>query len=262
MPIPRSLLYCISRFLIVTLGLSSVPACATTVVALIDKRHHRVVLGVDGIVGRYYAGTTDPGCKLIVKPGCAFAMAGFLEKQQPVFRLQDLGEQACALPGTLKDKADGFFTVANDPVNSIAQYLRENEPKFYADTFSRNGGEFVYLVFAGTENGAAVAYARGYKIAPDGTVKQVSSDITGNGASGVFAGFTEHIAAYLKAHPKWAHADTATTVRKLLQMEATAHPEAVGQPFSILTVDHKGRQKWIDPGACPAIGAIAPAATP
>lgn len=233
--------------------LNPVLAEATTVVALIDQRHHRVVLAVDGMVEQVYAGTTDQQCKLVVQPACAFAMAGFLDKQQPHFNLQELGEAACQLPGSLKDKADGFARIAGEPVNSIAAYLRENEPKFYTDTFNRNGGEFAYVVFAGVENGTPVAYARGFKIAADGSIKPVASDITGEGATGFFAGFNDRIAAYLKAHKKWAHGNTVALARKLVQLEIAAHPDAVGPPISILTVDRKGKQKWAQAGVCPAL---------
>ncbi len=231
-------------------GLQPFPAFATTVVALVDKHHHRIVLAVDGQVGRHYAQTTAEECKLIVNPGCAFAMAGFLDKPKPYFHLGDLGEAACQISGSLKDQADGFLEIAKDPVISIVQYLRVNEPDFYAD---RNNGEFVYVVFAGTENGSPVAYARGFKIASDGSVNAVSNDVTMTGAAGFFAGYNDHIATYLKAHPNWSHKDIVTTARKLIELEIAAHPDGVGPPISILTVDSKGKQKWVDAGACPAI---------
>jgi hypothetical protein len=235
------------------------PAAATTVVALIDKRHHRVVLASDSLIGRYYAGTTNQDCKLIVKPDCAFAMAGFLDKPDPYFHLQDLGDAACQVQGTLKDKADGFLEIAKDPVTSIAQYLHDNEPKFYSDTFSRNGGEFAFVVFAGAENGKPVAYARGFKIAGDGSVNAISNDITGSGASGFFAGVTDHIAAFLKANPNWTHLDTVALARKLVDLEIAAHPDSVGPPVSILTADRKGKQKWINQGVCAALPNVQPA---
>ena len=181
-----------------------------------------VILADDGMVGQYYAGTTQPTCKLIVMPDCAFAMAGLLAKPQPYFRLQELGTSACEAPGSLREKADAFLSLASEPVNSVAQHLRENEPKFYADTFHRNGGEFVYVVFAGQQDGAPVAYARGFKIAGDGSVNPVSHDITAKGAGGFFAGFNDHIAAYLKAHPHWAHKDTVTTARMLAHIAKMA----------------------------------------
>ncbi len=230
--------------------LLSIPTSATTVVALIDKRHHRVVLAADSLVGRYYAKTTGQDCKLIVMPGCAFAMAGFLDKPDPYFHLQDLGEAACQLQGTLKDQADAFLEIAHDPVTSIAQYLHDNESQFYSNTFSKNGGEFSFVVFVGTEHGKPVAYARGFKVAADGSITTVSNDITGTGASGFFAGVTDHIAAYLKATPNWSHLDTVALARKLIGLEIAAHPDGVGPPISILTVDRKGKQKWIDQGVC------------
>jgi hypothetical protein len=239
----------ISALTTIAVLLLSLPAWATTVVALIDKRHHRVVLADDSML-MHPDGTSWAGCKLIVKPACAFAMAGFLDQPSPYFHLQDLGEAACQLQGTLKDQADGFLEIAKDPVTSIAQYLHDNEPQFYSDAFSKNGGEFSVVVFVGEEKGKPVAYARGFKVAADGSVSILSNDITGTGAAGFFAGVTDHIAIYLKENPHWDRMDTVSLVRKLVDLEIAAHPDEVGPPVSILTVDRKGKQKWIDQGVC------------
>lgn len=238
--------------------LSVLPSSATTVVALYDKHHHRIVLAADSLVEHYYAETSAQECKLIVKPDCAFAMAGFLNKPDPYFHLQDLADQACALPGTLSDKADGFLKVAQQPVATIAQYLHDNEPKFYNDTFSRNGGEFAIVVFAGTEQGKPVAYARGFKIQSDGSITTVSNDIDGKKASGFFAGFNQQIAVYLKANKNWSHMDTVTAARKFVNLEIAAHPDGVGPPITILTVNRAGKQKWINSGGCDMPSAIPP----
>lgn len=250
----------ISAFTAIVLLLTA-SASATTVVALIDKRHHRVVLAADSLVGRYYAKTTDQACKLIVEPGCAFAMAGFLDKPNPYFHLQDLGEQACQVQGTLKEQADAFLEIARDPVSSIAQYLHDNEPQFYSDTFSNNGGEFSVVVFVGEENRKPVAYARGFRVSSDGSATPFSNDITGTGATGFFAGVTDHIAAYLKATPNWGHMDAVSLARKLVGLEITAHPDEVGPPITIFTVDRKGKQKWINRGIC-GVPPVAPPANP
>jgi hypothetical protein len=248
-----------SAFIAASFLVLSVSAPATTVVVLIDHRHHRVVLAADSLVGRYYAKTTAQDCKLIVKPDCAFAMAGFLDKPDPYFHLQDLGEAACHLQGTLKEQADGFLEIAKDPVESIAQYLHDNEPQFYNNAFSRNGSEFSVVVFVGEENGQPVAYARGFRAAPDGSVTAFSNDINGTGASGFFAGATDHIATYLKATPKWQHMDTVSLARQLVGLEIAAHPNEVGPPITILTVDRKEKQKWINEGICGVPPATPPA---
>jgi hypothetical protein len=253
--LPKRIVRRVSRLLISALSsaaalLSVLPSSATTVVALYDKRHHRIVLAADSLVERYYAETSAQECKLIVKPDCAFAMAGFLNKPDPYFHLQDLADQACELPGTLLDRADAFLKVAQEPVATIAQYLHDNEPKFYNDTFSRNGGEFAIVVFAGTEHGKPVAYARGFKIQSDGSITVVSNDIDGKKASGFFAGFNQQIAAYLKANKNWSHMDTTAAAKKFVDLEIAAHPDGVGPPVTILTVNRAGKQKWINSGLC------------
>jgi hypothetical protein len=266
-PLPKRITRSLSHLLICALSACAVilpvlPSSATTVVALYDKHHHRIVLAADSLVEHYYAGTSAQECKLIVKPDCAFAMAGFLNKPDPYFHLQDLADQACALPGTLLDRADGFLKVAQEPVATIAQYLHDNEPKFYKATFSRNGGEFAIAVFAGTEHGKPVAYARGFKIQSDGSIKAVSNDIDGKKASGFFAGFNQQIAAYLKANKKWSHMDTVVAARKFVDLEIAAHPDGVGPPIAILTVNHAGKQKWINSGVCQTLPGASPKSEP
>ncbi len=267
MPLSKRITCSLSHLLICALSASAVllsvlPSSATTVVALYDKRHHRIVLAADSLVEHYYAETSAQECKLIVKPDCAFAMAGFLNKPDPYFHLQDLADQACEVPGTLLNKADGFLKVAQEPVTNIAQYLHDNEPKFYKATFSRNGGEFAIVVFAGTEQGKPVAYARGFKIQSDGSIKAVSNDIDGKKASGFFAGFNQQIAAYLKANKKWSHMDTVAAARKFVDLEIAANPDGVGPPVTILTVNRAGKQKWINSGMCEMPPVLSPKNAP
>jgi len=86
-------------------------------------------------------------------------------------------------------------------------------------------------------------------------VTSFSSDITGTPASGFFAGATDHIATYLKATPNWGHMNITALAHKLVGLEITAHPDEVGPPISILSVDRKGKQQWIDRGICEALPA-------
>jgi hypothetical protein len=231
--------------------LFSVPVRATTVVALLDRRHHRVVVAADSLLLYKLAQTSTQTCKVIAKPGCTFAMAGLFYKENPVFHLQELAEQACALPGDLQHKADGFLDIAKDPLMSVAQYLQQNETQFYRELTTSNGGELVMVVFTGSEAGSPSIFARGYRLDAGGGVTPVSMDVTeGNNGVGFFGGANGQIAEYVKAHSDWQNMDKVAAARKFVELEIAAHPDWVGPPVSVMTINRSGQQKWVNPGVC------------
>ncbi len=239
--------------------LIAVPAFGTTVVALIDKKHHRVVLASDSLFRLTYAGTTFQECKIISQDGCSFAMAGLLNKKSPPLDIKELAEAACATPGDLNQKADAFMTQATDPVTTAADFLRANEPQFYGDIVTNNAGQLVMVAFAGAPKGNPSILVRGFKIDAKGGLTPLSYGVVAPHDLGYFAGFTNNIAAYIKAHPQWVHMDKVAAARMFLELEIAAHPEGVGPPVSILTIDKHNRQKWISPGLCTAPAAAEPA---
>ncbi len=178
-------------------------------------------------------------------------MAGLFYKEYPVFHLQELAEQACGLPGDLHHKADAFLDIAKDPVMSVAQYIQQNEPRFYGELIKSNGGEFVIVVFAGSEAGNPSIFARGYKLGADGSIVPVSLDVTEkNNGAGFFGGANGQIATYVKTHPHWQQMDKVKAAHKFVQMEIAAHPDWVGPPVSVMTINRLDQQKWVNPGVC------------
>jgi len=231
--------------------LFAVPVLATTVVALIDRHHHRAVVAADSLLVYKVAGTRTQACKIIAKPGCTFGMAGLFYKEYPVFHLQELAEQACGLPVDLRQKADAFLDIAKDPIMAVAQYLRQNEPDFYGALTNSNGGELIMVVFAGPEAGSPSIFARGYKLDANGGIVPVSLDVTEeNNGAGFFGGANGQIAAYIKKHPNWQDGDKVKAARHFVQLEIAAHPEWVGPPVSVVTINQLDQQKWVNPGVC------------
>ncbi|HEY5174472.1 MAG TPA: hypothetical protein VII95_02780 [Terriglobales bacterium] len=106
----------------------------------------------------------------------------------------------------------------------------------------------VMVAFAGALRGNPSIFVRGFKIDANGGLTPISYNVVAPNALGFFAGFTESIAAYVKANPQWTKMDKVSAARKFLRMEIAAHPEGVGPPVSILTIDKLGRQKWVSPG--------------
>jgi len=245
---PRRLIHALC---LLNLLLLSAPVFATTVLALIDKKHHKVVLAGDSLLNYKLAKTSVATCKTYAKPGCTYGMAGLFSKEYPAFQLKDLADQACELNGDLQHRADTFLEIAKEPVAAVAQYIRLNEPQFYADLLNGNGGEFVIVIFAGTQDGHSAIFARGYKLDPNGGIKPLSVNVTEDNAGvGFFAGSNQAIAAYVKANPKWQKMDRVAAAKKFVQLEIDAHPQWVGPPISTLTVNHLDQEKWISKGVC------------
>jgi hypothetical protein len=44
--------------------------------------------------------------------------------------------------------------------------------------------------------------------------------------------------------------DKVAAAKKFVQLEIDAHPQWVGPPISILTVNHLDQEKWISKGVC------------
>jgi hypothetical protein len=165
--------------------------------------------------------------------------------------LQELAEQACGLPGDLRHKADAFLDIAKDPLMAVAQYLPQNEPEFFAELTNSNGGELIMVVFAGPDAGNASIFARGYKLDANGAITPVSLDVSeSNNGAGFFGGANQEIAAYLKKHPHWDSEDKVKAARKFVELEIKAHPQWVGPPVSVLSINHLDQQKWVSPGVC------------
>jgi hypothetical protein len=231
--------------------LLAVPAVATTVVALIDRFHHRAVVAADSLLVYKVADTSTQTCKIVTKPGCTFGMAGLFYKEYPVFHLQELADQACGLPGDLHHKADAFLDIAKEPVMTVAQYLQQKEPDFYRDLTNSNAGELIMVVFAGPEGGSPAIFARGYKLDASGGITPVSLDVTeDNNGAGFFGGANQQIAAYIKTHADWDKGDKVKAAHKFVQLEIAAHPDWVGPPISVVTVNGRDQQKWVNPGVC------------
>jgi hypothetical protein len=233
---------------------------ATTLLAIIDKKHHRVVVAGDSLLNYTLAQTSVSTCKVFAKPGCSFGMAGLFAKEYPPFQLKELADQACELPGDLLHRADAFLEIAKEPVTAVAQYIRQNEPKFYSEMMNSSGGELVIVIFVGTQDGHSAIFARGYKLDGAGGITPLSVDVTEDKAGvGYFAGANQAIAAYVKANKKWQKMDKVEAAKKFVQMEIDAHPQWVGPPISILTVNHLDQEKWVSRGVCDLPPAAPPA---
>ena len=63
------------------------------------------------------------------------------------------------------------------------------------------------VAFAGAQKGNPSIFVRGFKIDANGGLTPISYNVVAPNDLGFFAGFTESIAAYIKANPHWAKMD-------------------------------------------------------
>ncbi len=229
---------------------------ATSIVGLIDRQHHRIVLAADSLVRHEDEKNKTKQCKIIDIPNCVFCMAGQFTKPFPHFDLQELATEACHQSGDLRHKADAFVHLAKAPTTRLVHYLHENESAHFASAV--RSGDFIDVFFAGIEKRRLSLFVRGFQIRPDGALRVAAGEISDTPKShrGLFAGFTEAIAKYVSVHKNWE--TTPLTAKKFVQMEIAANPDLAGAPISILEIDQSITRldqfvtRWIERGACKA----------
>lgn len=229
------------------------PTAATAVIALLDVHNHRIVLAADSRV-EHSVTPSSLRCKLIEMPECAFGMVGFFDKPHPAFHLEEIARTACKTPGGLQQKADSFIAIAKERVIALVEYLKDNEPTYYAEQVAVETKDFVTVIFVGTESGYLSVIAPGFRVSKYGRVSSFENSLVDNGKvaeSNLFAaGFNDHVLEYARAHPEWTSMDSVAAAKKFIGLEIRAHPKSVGRPISILQVDWLDRYAWIDRGVC------------
>lgn len=251
----RSRLVARARFLGTLVALfGTTPAIATSVVALLDRRNHQVVIAADSLERFQGTGKTQKRCKIIMLPRCAFGMAGMYNKPHPHFDLEDLARKACGARGDLRLRADSFLEIAKPPVVSLIQYLRENEPRYYIGSVANGKADFINVLFVGVVDGHLSIFARGFRVGKDGSIKTISDDITEmdpQGGIGFFGGANEAILSYIQSHNEWEQRLSYTQAARIfVKLEIDADAENVGPPIAVLRIDRLGGMHWVRLGVC------------
>jgi hypothetical protein len=222
---------------------------ATSVVALIDRVNHRLVIAADCRVSRGVRPVS--ACKIIEEPGCLVAMAGLYEERNSEFRLREYIHAACQEPGDLRSKAEAFLRMARSPYERAIRRLREAQPLDFLKTMANKPTE---VVFAGIQDGEPGLIVRGLETDATGKIRieRFESTAPSYARIGYFIGLNGHIRAYIKAHPEWGKEDYTKLAPRFVQLEIEAHPDLAGLPVSALQIDNKGDVVWLDKGACDA----------
>ena len=222
---------------------------ATSVVALIDRANHRLVIATDCRVSR--GARPVSACKIIQEPGCTAAMAGLYEEGNSHFHLREYVRVACREPGDLRSKADAFLRIARRPFEEAVIGIRKGDPAYFANTIANKPTE---VIFAGIQDGEPGLIVRGLEADSAGKIKveRFESTAPSYGRIGYFIGLNGHIRSYIKSHPDWANDDYAKLAARFVELEIEAHPDLAGLPVSALEIDNKGVVVWLDKGACDA----------
>jgi hypothetical protein len=222
-------------------------ATATSVVALIDKTNHRVVIAADCRVNRRPASLSE--CKIIDEPGCTAAMAGLYEEKSTAFHLRQLADAACRYPGDLRAKAEAFLRSSKIPYEQAVRHIRDADPIDFARTVENKATE---VIFAGIQDGHVALIVRGLVADSAGRISVERSQSTAPSYArvGYFLGLNGHIRAHVKSHPDWAKGDYVKLAHQFVEMEMEAHPDLAGPPISELQIDKDGHIHWLDKGAC------------
>jgi hypothetical protein len=83
-------------FILASTSFFTVSLRATSVVALIDKANHTLVIAADCCVTRDTAWGSE--CKIINEPGCIVAIAGHYEERTTAFNLRQLARRGLPIP--------------------------------------------------------------------------------------------------------------------------------------------------------------------
>jgi hypothetical protein len=236
-------------FLLASTSFFAVPLRATSVVALIDKANHTLVIAADCRVTRELAWGSE--CKIIDEPGCVVAIAGLYEEKTTAFNLRQLAIAACRYPGDLRAKAETFLRLSKIPYERAVRHIRDNDPSGFRRTIENKPTE---VIFAGLQGNHLALFVRGLVSDTNGRVtpERYESTDTANSSIGYFAGLNRHIREHVSSHGQWERLGYPAAARQFVEMEISANPDLAGPPISELEIDSRGTVRWISRGACDA----------
>lgn len=242
----------IGALLVASLLLVSARLEATSIVALIDRSNHTIVIATDCRVNRDSGSASK--CKIIEEPDCIVAIAGLYEEAATGFHLHELVHKACQEPGNLRNKADAFLRISRKPYERAVRSIRELQPGNSAQTVANQPTE---AVFAGVQDGHVALIVRGLVADSNGKIRieRFESTAPSYTRTAYFLGLNGHIRAYVKSHPDWAKEDYAKLGHRFVEMEIEAHPDLAGPPISEVEIDESGHVHWLDDGTCGPHGA-------
>jgi hypothetical protein len=219
---------------------------ATSVVALIDRSNHRLIIAADCRVNRESSSISE--CKIIEESNCVAAVAGLYVEPSAQFDLRKLVFDACREAGDLRVKADAFLREAKVPYEKAVELTRKADPIYFHEILENKSTE---VIFAGLQKGQLALFVRGLLADSTGrvTIERYESLDAPSSPLGYFCGLNDHIKAYVQSHNGWK-ANYPRAAVQFVEMEIKAHPHLAGPPISEVEIDSEGRVNWLSRGAC------------
>ena len=221
---------------------------ATSVIALVDKNNHKLVIAADCLVVNRASGS-HPECKIIEKPGCAVAIAGLYRESATGFDLRMLVDAACRYPGDLREKAEAFVRLAKRPFELAVQDIRVTDPDDFRQTMENRPTE---VIFAGRRGKHLALLVRGLIGDSHGkvTVERFESTDVAGSSIGYVVGLNRQVREKVHFNDQWDRLGYIAVARQLVETEIRANPNLAATPISEIEIDERGNVHWISRGAC------------
>ncbi|MGH9495244.1 MAG: hypothetical protein ACRD3B_09625 [Candidatus Sulfotelmatobacter sp.] len=222
------------------------PCSPTCVVAITNRKTGEIVLAADSLVRHRYT-PSESKCKIhVVTTDCTVAMVGMYKQQFPAFDLLALSQFACRGPGDLKQRADTFLSTALPRVTEAVNYSQNTDPDSLKQQYE--GKPIIEVLFAGAYKHKPAIFVRG-AVLENGVLKPEAVSVPSERVH-LFAGVNGHIRAYIQNHPGWEADGGVPAALRLIKIEVEAHPDIVGPPISVGTVNSNGEFHWVQRGEC------------
>jgi hypothetical protein len=224
--------------IVIALAFGAVPSQATTIVIYWSKADG-VILAADSkteVVGDgYQAGFVH--CKITQPGGVVFAASGISG-----------GKDSSGKTWVVYDLAELAFTVSGDLTTRTARLvdaLRARMPGLVSASGETVGINFVVV---GHESGQLVAHLVTYVLGKEAELEVWPRDLAPGDRSKLASfGFTTAANRFIKMHPRPATmVDAARILRRAIEAQADATPDAVGKPVDVLQIDTTGRAQWVE----------------
>jgi len=233
---------------------------ASSVVAITDKAHSRIILAADSLqnVNNKPFGQA---CKISVTPTCIFAVSGYIANEALNFDLRTLASNACEQRGSLKAKADFLLLSARRPVGDLLRFLKTTDPLAFAN-LAKESVELASAIFAGAQDGKVNVFSRGFIAHSDGSISVAEWDTLRSNSAFVVLGVNYNIGKYLSSHKTWYRdwlpRGFDNFAKFLIGIAMQEKPDAVGPPVTILELERspfftdpdRFSWRWLERGAC------------
>jgi hypothetical protein len=238
-------------------------ARATSILGLIDKKKHRIIIAADGLApGQNFTEpnigpTRGHACKIVHTADCVSAIAASIAVQG-TFDIRRLAAAACAQSGDLRARAYYFEQSVEEPYLRALAELQKEQPLYYSKNIGH--GYLANVLFAGATDGHLEIVVDSLTL-DEGRIRFRLDQITPDNNETPFfvTPFSASAQQFMNGHRNWADTmDFVDVARKFIEFEIADSPNLIGQPISILEIGrslmsidpNRFAVYWVQAGAC------------